>query len=253
MSTTQDTREFPPLSDSFPESTKKSVGDELQVPVREISLTNGETFTTYDTTGPQDVDPRVGLPKRRQPWIDKRIARGDTCFTQMHYARKGIITPEMEYVAERENLGREQIAAERDGESWGAVAEAALSYSLAILKNLGHWDTALKAGNWDARWSRDSLDIAGATLGIVGLGNVGRQLARLATALGMRVVGCDPLVTAEVAAAVGERRVKEREIRLERRQHDDAVALLEGIFALFPIVAHAHEIAADNAPERHER
>jgi len=41
--------------------------------------------------------------------------------SQMHYARKGIITPEMEYVAERENLGRE-IAADfvRDGESWGA-------------------------------------------------------------------------------------------------------------------------------------
>ncbi|MEM7666382.1 MAG: phosphomethylpyrimidine synthase ThiC [Pseudomonadota bacterium] len=41
--------------------------------------------------------------------------------TQIHYARKGIITPEMEYVAERENLGRE-IAADlvRDGESWGA-------------------------------------------------------------------------------------------------------------------------------------
>ena len=40
--------------------------------------------------------------------------------SQMHYARQGIITPEMEYVAERENLGREMIAQERDGESWGA-------------------------------------------------------------------------------------------------------------------------------------
>jgi phosphomethylpyrimidine synthase len=41
--------------------------------------------------------------------------------TQIHYARKGIITPEMEYVAERENLGRE-LAKDfvRDGESWGA-------------------------------------------------------------------------------------------------------------------------------------
>ena len=41
--------------------------------------------------------------------------------SQMHYARQGIITPEMEYVAERENLGRE-IAKDvrRDGESWGA-------------------------------------------------------------------------------------------------------------------------------------
>ncbi len=41
--------------------------------------------------------------------------------SQMHYARKGIITPEMEYVAERENLGRERLAKYvRDGESFGA-------------------------------------------------------------------------------------------------------------------------------------
>ncbi len=40
--------------------------------------------------------------------------------SQMHYARAGIITPEMEYVAERENLGREMLRQERDGQSWGA-------------------------------------------------------------------------------------------------------------------------------------
>jgi phosphomethylpyrimidine synthase len=41
--------------------------------------------------------------------------------SQMHYARQGIITPEMEYVAERENLGRARLAEyKRDGESWGA-------------------------------------------------------------------------------------------------------------------------------------
>lgn len=42
--------------------------------------------------------------------------------SQMHYARRGIITPEMEYVAERENLGRERLASYvRDGESFGAA------------------------------------------------------------------------------------------------------------------------------------
>ncbi|WP_425505040.1 phosphomethylpyrimidine synthase ThiC [Sphingobium limneticum] len=41
--------------------------------------------------------------------------------SQMHYARRGIITPEMEYVAERENLGRARLAEYvRDGQSWGA-------------------------------------------------------------------------------------------------------------------------------------
>jgi len=41
--------------------------------------------------------------------------------SQMHYARRGIITPEMEYVAERENLGRAMLRAERDGQDWGAA------------------------------------------------------------------------------------------------------------------------------------
>ncbi|MGV2497317.1 phosphomethylpyrimidine synthase ThiC [Pelagerythrobacter aerophilus] len=41
--------------------------------------------------------------------------------SQMHYARRGIITPEMEYVAERENLGREMLRQERDGQDWGAA------------------------------------------------------------------------------------------------------------------------------------
>ncbi|WP_369026085.1 phosphomethylpyrimidine synthase ThiC [Qipengyuania sp. RANM35] len=41
--------------------------------------------------------------------------------SQMHYARRGIITPEMEYVAERENLGREFIRREVEGQSWGAA------------------------------------------------------------------------------------------------------------------------------------
>ena len=45
--------------------------------------------------------------------------------SQMHYARRGIITPEMEYVAERENLGRAQIAGKvTEGESWGAEIPA---------------------------------------------------------------------------------------------------------------------------------
>ncbi len=48
-------------------------------------------------------------------------AKAGKNLSQMHYARKGIITPEMEYVAERENLGRERLAEyARSGESFGA-------------------------------------------------------------------------------------------------------------------------------------
>src|SRR6476469_10017274 len=57
------------------------------------------------------------------PKVRKRVlrARSGANVTQMHNARRGIVTPEMEYVAIRENLGREQaLAAARDGEDFGA-------------------------------------------------------------------------------------------------------------------------------------
>ena len=57
------------------------------------------------------------------PNVRKQVLRAKpgNNVSQMHYARKGIITPEMEYVAERENLGRARLAEyKRDGESFGA-------------------------------------------------------------------------------------------------------------------------------------
>jgi phosphomethylpyrimidine synthase len=49
-------------------------------------------------------------------------AKAGANLSQMHYARRGIVTPEMEYVATRENLGRERLAEyTRDGQDWGAA------------------------------------------------------------------------------------------------------------------------------------
>src|SRR5688572_22243505 len=58
------------------------------------------------------------------PNVRRRVlrARPGANVSQMHYARKGIITPEMEYVAERENLGRARLAEYvRDGQDFGAA------------------------------------------------------------------------------------------------------------------------------------
>ena len=86
--------------------------DTMKIPTREVRLTNGETIHLYETSGPQGHDVRTGLPKLRQPWIDARIARGDTNFSQMHYARKGEITEEMRFVALRENVDPEFVRSE---------------------------------------------------------------------------------------------------------------------------------------------
>src|SRR5688572_28315446 len=97
-----------PLAESFPRSQKVTVGD-LQVPARDIQLTDGAVVRVYDTTGPQGHDVQRGLPPRRQPWIDARVARGDRNFSQMHYARRGIVTEEMRFCAIRENCDPEFV------------------------------------------------------------------------------------------------------------------------------------------------
>ena len=133
-----------------PAHTRLELGD-LKVPVTRVELTNGETFDRYCTEGPGS-QPEEGLPPRRDEWIDERqdtetyegrrtelvdngkaaVRRGEARqawqgerraprrgenITQMHYARKGIITKEMAYVAVREScdpeLVREEVAAGR--------------------------------------------------------------------------------------------------------------------------------------------
>ncbi len=105
-------RPVPPLEQSFPSSRKLAVGD-LEVPFRAISQTGGHPdVVVYDTTGPQGQDPRAGLPKRRQPWIDARLAASDGNNTQMHLARKGVVTEEMRFAAIRENVDPEFVRSE---------------------------------------------------------------------------------------------------------------------------------------------
>ncbi len=99
-----------PIQD-FPASTRVFKTDgHVKVPFRRIALAGGgPPVEVYDTFGPRSVDLRQGLPRLRQPWVDRRTARGDTNFSQMHYARQGEITEEMRFVALRENLAPEFV------------------------------------------------------------------------------------------------------------------------------------------------
>jgi phosphomethylpyrimidine synthase len=107
-----------PIEASFPNSHKAALevrhaGEVLRVPVRRIHLSGGEPpLDVYDTSGPQGHDPHAGLPKLREPWIRKRIARGDRNFSQMHYARKGVVTEEMAFAAAREGVDPEVVRSE---------------------------------------------------------------------------------------------------------------------------------------------
>jgi len=143
----------------LPNSRKVHVGP-LRVPMREIAQSGGNPpIAVYDTSGPYTdpaakIDIRKGLPALREPWI---LARGDVemldapssaygrarladpklkelsfelkrkprrgrCVTQMHYAKKGIITPEMEFIAIRENQRLvDALTFQHPGQSFGAA------------------------------------------------------------------------------------------------------------------------------------
>ena len=108
----------------------------IRIPFREISLKANLPVTVYDTSGPYTdpgaaLDIQKGLPPLRKAWIRGRSGAGRNV-TQMHYARRGIITPEMEFVAVRENLLREKISdpallAQHPGQSFGAAIPARIT------------------------------------------------------------------------------------------------------------------------------
>ena len=73
-----------------------------------------------------------------------------------------------------------------------SVAEHALACILWIAKDLSRLDRETRAGNWAVRDTSDAMDVSGRILGLVGLGRIGRELGRLALAVGMQVIGFDP-------------------------------------------------------------
>jgi len=155
-----------PLAASSKIHTSPEGHPDVKVPFRRIALTDGSNFDVYDTSGPYTdgnvtIDVEKGLPRIREGWIAERggveayegrdikpedngnvsgkhLARDfpnksaplrgleGHPVTQMEFARAGIITREMIYVAHRENLGRQEVyehAAKNlaEGESFGAA------------------------------------------------------------------------------------------------------------------------------------
>ena len=148
----------------------------MRVPMREISLTNGERHVLYDTSGPytdpeKTIDLQRGLEPLRARWIEARGARANV--TQMHYARRGEITPEMEFIAIREQVEpafvRDEVARGR------AIIPANVNHPesepmiigrnflVKINANIGNSavsssiDEEVEKMTWATRWGADTI------------------------------------------------------------------------------------------------
>jgi D-3-phosphoglycerate dehydrogenase / 2-oxoglutarate reductase len=73
-----------------------------------------------------------------------------------------------------------------------SVAELAIGLIIAVARTIPLHDRTLRAGGWSR--SEMGLQLSGRTIGVIGLGNIGQKVARLAEAFGMHVLGYDPRV-----------------------------------------------------------
>src|SRR5580704_4192109 len=83
-----------------------------------------------------------------------------------------------------------------------SVAEHALALMLSMARSIPQLNASMHAGKWEKSGSA-GVELRGKTLGLIGLGRVGAEVARRARALEMRVVAYDPYVSAERAAEWG--------------------------------------------------
>jgi D-3-phosphoglycerate dehydrogenase/(S)-sulfolactate dehydrogenase len=88
-----------------------------------------------------------------------------------------------------------------------AVAELALGLLLAVARRIVGATTSVRAGKWEKKRFQ-GRELAGKTLGVVGIGNVGSALVSRALAMGMRIVAYDPFIAPEAAARLGARLVE---------------------------------------------
>ena len=88
------------------------------------------------------------------------------------------------------------------GGNAASVAEHALALMLSLARSIPQLNAALHAGRWEKSGAAGA-ELRGKTLGLVGLGRVGAEVARRARALEMRVVAYDPYLTPERAAEWG--------------------------------------------------
>lgn len=124
---------YQPLPGSKKVYLKGNIFSDIQVPFRQIFHNNGELLNLYDTSGPytdpkDEINISKGLKSLRAKWIldrgdveyadeKKKIlrAKADSNVTQFHYAKKSVVTPEMEFIAIREGCTPEFVRDEVAG------------------------------------------------------------------------------------------------------------------------------------------
>ena len=163
-----------------------------------------------------DVDVKVGLPPaeleaviggydalavRSATKVSARLLEKATRLKVVGRAGVGVDNVDLD-AATRRGV----VVMNTPGGSSITVAELALAMILSLYRHVPDATASVKAGKWEKKRFQ-GREIAGKTLGVVGIGNIGSVLVDRALAMKMRVVAYDPFITPEAASKMGARLV----------------------------------------------
>ena len=176
--------------------------DQVNPILNEILTKNGLEVTYEPEITPEQISEKIGsyevvVVRSRTKLIKELIEKADNCKI---IARVGVGLDNIDQVAAKEKNIKVINAVEG---AMNAVAELVLGLMLSLARQTARGDRAIRDGKW-LKKELKGTELRGKYLGIIGLGNIGKRLGRLARALNMNIIGYDVMpIDEEFAKEVG--------------------------------------------------
>ena len=163
--------------------------DQVNPTLNEILEKNGLQITYEPEITPEEIEEKIGnfevvIVRSRTKITKDMIAKADKCKI---IARVGVGLDNIDQTAAKEKDIRVINAVEG---AMNAVAELVIGLMLSLAREITRADREVRNGNWIKK-ELMGTELRGKYLGIVGLGNIGKRLGRLAKALNMNIIGYD--------------------------------------------------------------
>ena len=163
--------------------------DQVNPTLNEILEKNGLSITYEPEIKPEEISEKIEnfdvvIVRSRTKITKELIERADKCKI---IARVGVGLDNIDQVAAKEKNIRVINAVEG---AMNAVAELVIGLMLSLAREIPRADREVRNGNWIKKELMGS-ELRGKYLGIIGLGNIGKRLGRLARALNMNIIGFD--------------------------------------------------------------
>ena len=176
--------------------------DQVNPILNEILEKNGLQTTYEPEITPEQIAEKIGnfevvIVRSRTKLTKELIEKADKC---QIIARVGVGLDNIDQTAAKEKNIRVINAVEG---AMNAVAELVLGLMLSLAREIPRADREVRNGNWIKK-ELMGTELRGKYLGIVGLGNIGKRLGRLARALNMNIIGYDVVpIDEEFSSEVG--------------------------------------------------